>query len=114
MEAMRDAFKPKHDLMAERLDRMGVQRFDGAEGTFYCWGSVADLPEPLDDGMEFFRRALEEKVLAVPGEFFDVNPRKLRGGESRLKRFVRFSFGSPYASVEKGLDRLAAMIASAR
>ena len=110
LEAMRQAFRPKHKMMAARLDAMGVKRFAGSDGTFYCWGSVADLPEPLNDGMQFFRRALEQKVLAVPGEFFDVNPRKVRGGSSRLKSYVRFSFGSPSANVEKGLDRLAAMV----
>ena len=48
------------------------------------------LPAGLDDGMEFFRAALERKVIVVPGEFFDVNPgqrrRHLGGGCACLAR----------------------------
>jgi aspartate/methionine/tyrosine aminotransferase len=43
--------------------------------TFYVWGKVGRLPPPLDDGMGFFRAALDKQVIVVPGEFFDVQPR---------------------------------------
>ena len=43
------------------LERLGV-RFDRVpDGTFYVWGNVADLPPPLNDGMGFFRAALEQQ-----------------------------------------------------
>ena len=31
------------------------------DGTFYVWGNVAGLPPPLNDGMGFFRAALEQQ-----------------------------------------------------
>ena len=111
---MRTAFRRKKELMAAALTGMDVKLFPGADGTFYCWGSVADLPAPLNDGMQFFREALQHKVTAVPGEFFDVNPGQVRDGSSRLKPYVRFSFGPPYPVVEEGVSRLAAMVAAAR
>ncbi len=109
-EAMRAAFRPKRDLMVRRLRDMGIRFSREPEGTFYCWGSLADLPPPFDDGFAFFRAALEERVITVPGVFFDVNPRKQRPGPSRLDTWMRFSFGAPYEVVERGLDRLAAML----
>ncbi|MEK7865599.1 MAG: pyridoxal phosphate-dependent aminotransferase [Planctomycetota bacterium] len=112
--AMRAAFRPKRDLMVERLRAMGVEFPREPEGTFYCWGSVAGLPRPLRDGMRFFREALRHRVLTVPGEFFDVNPGKRRTGRSPLSPFVRFSFGPPIEVVRRGLDRLERMIRSAR
>jgi len=42
--------------------------------------------------MSFFKEALKNKVLTVPGEFFDVNPNKLRKPPSRLAQYVRFSY----------------------
>ena len=58
--------------------------------------------------------ALAQKVIVVPGEFFDVNPGQRRGHiPSRLKRFVRVSFGPEIAAVRAGLDRLDAMIREA-
>ena len=112
MRAIESAFRKKRDLMVERLTGMGV-RFDAApEGTFYAWGSVAGLPPPLDTGMGFFRAALEAKVIAVPGEFFDVNPGKRRTARgSRFLSHVRFSYGPEEATLRSGLDRLQKLIA---
>ena len=81
------------------------------DGTFYAWGSVAALPAPFQDGMGFFRAALEEKVIVVPGEFFDVNPGKRRTGRSsRFREYVRFSFGPEMAVLERAMDRLEARL----
>jgi aspartate/methionine/tyrosine aminotransferase len=109
--AIQSTFRKKRDLMLSRLGRLGV-RFDRMpDGTFYAWGSVAELPTGLNDGMIFFRAALDEKVITVPGEFFDVNPGKRRKGSfSRFKNYVRFSFGPSLENIEKALDRLEHMI----
>jgi aspartate/methionine/tyrosine aminotransferase len=109
-EAMRAAFRPKRDRMVRRLRAMGVEFPREPEGTFYCWGSLEKLSPPFDDGHSFFRRALDERVITVPGEFFDINPRKHRPGPSRLQQWMRFSFGAPLEVVERGLDRLQSML----
>ncbi len=105
--AIQRAFTRKRDLMVARLRAMGVRLESDPEGTFYAWGSVAELGGSMDTGMGFFRRALEEGVITVPGEFFDVNPGKRRTSRgSRFKSHVRFSFGPAEASIAAGLDRL--------
>ncbi len=109
-QAMRDAFRPKRDMMVKRLKDMGLIFPRDPEGTFYCWGSVETLPPPLNDGFQFFREALKEKVITVPGEFFDVNPAKLRSDPPRLTSFVRFSYGAPMPVVMKGTARLTEMV----
>src|SRR5262245_50846194 len=109
-EAMRRAFRPKRDLMVSRLRDLGIRIPREPEGTFYCWGGLDNLPAPLDDGFEFFRAALDHRVITVPGEFFDVNPRRERTGPSRLKKWMRFIFGAPMPVVARGLDRLARML----
>jgi aspartate/methionine/tyrosine aminotransferase len=112
--AIQAVFRDKRDKMHSRLERMGV-RFDRVpDGTFYLWGNVSALPAPLSDGMGFFRAALDQKVITVPGEFFDVNPGKRRAGRaSRFKNYVRFSFGPAWATLDEALTRLEAMIAKA-
>lgn len=81
------------------------------EGTFYVWASAQHLPPSINDGMSFFRAALDRKVITVPGDFFDVDPGKRRGGRrSRFRRHLRFSFGPPMAKLELALDRLRALI----
>jgi len=81
------------------------------EGTFYVWASAQHLPPSISDGMSFFRAALDRKVITVPGDFFDVDPGKRRGGRnSRFRRHLRFSFGPPMAKIELALERIRALI----
>lgn len=111
--AVRAAFAVKRELTVRRLREMGVQFPALPGGTFYAFGSVAALGEPLNDGVAFMQAGFEHRVLTVPGEYFDVNPNRARTGASPLAGFVRFSFGSDRATVESGLDRLAALVAGA-
>jgi aspartate/methionine/tyrosine aminotransferase len=113
--AIREAFLPKRRIMLEGLREAGV-RFDlEPEGTFYCWGDISGLPAEIDDGMSFFRAALERKVICVPGEFFDVNPGKRRSGRpSRFRHYVRFSFGPDEATVVEGVRRIQEMVRAYR
>jgi N-succinyldiaminopimelate aminotransferase len=107
--AIQTAFRPKRDYLLSSLERLGVRVDRPPDGTFYVWGCVADLPAPFSDGMGFFRAALEERVIVVPGEFFDVNPGKRRHA-SRFKAYVRFSFGPPMAALEAAVGRLRARL----
>lgn len=112
--ALRECFNAKRNLMMRRLREFGVRFVHENESTFYCWGSLEDLPAPLNDGMTFFRKALEHRVMTVPGEFFDVNPGKHRRGPSPFRQWMRFSFGPPMDNMVMGLDRLERMLADAR
>jgi N-succinyldiaminopimelate aminotransferase len=113
--AIRAAFLRKRELLTDGLRQAGV-RFDlEPEGTFYCWGDVSGLPAPINDGMAFFRAALQRQVICVPGEFFDVNPGKRRSGRpSRFRQYVRFSFGPEEAAVVEGVSRIQAMVRDLR
>ncbi len=113
--AIQRTFSKKRQIMLEGLRRIGVGVDVPPEGTFYVWGSVANLPHSLNDGMSFFRAALAEKVITVPGQFFDVNPGKRRAGRaSRFARHVRFSFGPSEAVCLLALDRLERLVGQHR
>ncbi|MDW8363313.1 MAG: pyridoxal phosphate-dependent aminotransferase [Myxococcales bacterium] len=112
--AIRRVFGEKRRRLLEGLRALGV-RFDlEPEGTFYAWGRLDALPPSLRAGDEFFRAALRHRVIVVPGEFFDVDPGRRRGGRpSRFRQYVRFSFGPRLPVLETALERLGAMIAAA-
>jgi len=112
--ALREAFALKRNLMLERLKAMGVRFAHESESTFYLWGCLDGLPAPLNDAMEFFWRALDRKVMTVPGKFFDVNPGSRRAPPSPYEQWMRFSFGPPMDNMVQGLDRLEAMVEEAR
>ena len=109
--AIQASFARKRDLMIAGLKRIGVTIDSEPAGTFYVWGSVAELPAGLNDGHAFFRAALDHRVIVVPGEFFDVNPGKRRANRaSRFRHHVRFSFGPSEAVLTRALARLEAMV----
>lgn len=113
--AIQDVFRAKRDWLFPRLKRLGIKFDIEPAGTFYAFGSVAGLPPPINDGMGFFRAALDERVITVPGEFFDVNPgKRRRGGASRFRSYVRFSFGPGQATLERALQRLETLVAHQR
>lgn len=113
--AIRRVFAAKRDLMLRRLYEMGIGVDREPDGTFYVFAHLRDLPPALADGMAFFRAALEEKVISVPGVFFDVNPGGRRSSFlCRFHQYVRLSFGPEVGEVERGLDRLEGMIRRAR
>ncbi len=109
-EAVRNVFLRKRDLMLQELRTMGIECEHEPSGTFYVWADIGGLPKSFNDADEFFRAALEKKVLTVPGRFFDVNPGGIKSVNKDLKKWVRFSFGPPEANVRMGVERLAEML----
>ncbi len=112
--AIQKAFRRKRKLMMKGLRAAGIKLEAAPEATFYCWGDLSALPEPLNDGMQFLKAALDEKVICVPGEFFDVNPGKRRAGRpSRFRQYARFSFGPDEETVKTGVERIGRLVRQA-
>src|SRR5690606_21234023 len=113
--AIRETFLRKRRILIDGLRAAGMRLDLEPEGTFYVWADLSTLPPPLADGMGFFRAALEEKVIVVPGEFFDINPGKRRSGRtSRFRAYARFSFGPEEEFVAEGVRRIGEMVKRAR
>lgn len=114
-KAIRETFMKKRDRLVSGLRELGIQFAVEPEGTFYAWGDLSALPESIRHGEDFFKAALEHKVICVPGHFFDINPGKRRMGRpSRFRHHVRFSFGPDMEVIETALVRLGDMIRSHR
>ena len=111
--AIQKAFRRKRKLLMKGLRAAGIKLDVAPEATFYCWGDLSGLPEPLNDGMRFLKAALDAKVICVPGEFFDVNPGKRRAGRpSRFRQYARFSFGPDEDTVRTGVERIGRLVNS--
>jgi aspartate/methionine/tyrosine aminotransferase len=108
--AVRAHFAAKRDATVEGLRAAGIRVDPEPAGTFYVWGCLAGLPEPLRDAHAFFHAALDHRVITVPGPAFDLDPGHTRGDTGAFDSYVRFSYGPPMASVETGLQRLAALV----
>jgi aspartate/methionine/tyrosine aminotransferase len=100
--AIQKHFGKKRALVLSRLKKLRISADAAPAGAFYVWANLSKLPPPLDDGMNFFRECLKEKVIIVPGVFFDVNPGNRRS-MMRFKNYCRISFGPEMGKLEMGL-----------
>jgi hypothetical protein len=108
--AIQKHFSKKRALVLSRLKEMEITADAPPAGAFYVWANLSKLPPPLDDGMNFFRECLKEKVIVVPGVFFDVNPGNRRS-LMRFKNYCRISFGPEIEKLELGLAAMERVIA---
>lgn len=111
-QAIRATFRRKRNKMLDGLRAIGVRFEREPEGTFYAWGDLSALPAGLNSGHELFRAALGQKVILVPGRFFDVDPGQRRlGRTSRFLHHARFSFGPSEKVIETAVERLKRLVA---
>lgn len=67
---------------------------ESVPATFYVWLDLSALPQPLDSGLVLFEELLKEKVIVVPGQFFDLRE------WSPLRDAVELRLTSPPRSVD--------------
>ncbi|MCJ1250992.1 hypothetical protein MMC30_008223 [Trapelia coarctata] len=107
MKALQKHFLAKRDFVISRLKDIGFgfKEETMPDSTFYIWLDLSCLPTAIHDGLNFFQACLEEKVIVVPGIFFDLNPAKRRDlFDSPCHHFVRLSYGPKMETLKKGLD----------
>lgn len=106
---LRTLFAPKRDYMVKQLELLGIKPVTSIDAGFYVWAQLSKLPEPLRNGMNFFKEGLTEKVITVPGVFFDINPGQRRVRE-RFTEYCRISFGPPMEDLERGIESFRRLI----
>jgi aspartate/methionine/tyrosine aminotransferase len=115
VKALQAHFRNKRQYMIDTLLQMGFKLDGMPMGTFYVWADVSGLPSPLDNGISFFEAALKEKVICVPGIFFDINPGRRRELESSpYHNYIRFSYGPSIEELKRGLTAIEKLVAQAR
>ncbi|OJJ02752.1 hypothetical protein ASPVEDRAFT_42261 [Aspergillus versicolor CBS 583.65] len=121
MKALQGHFREKRDFVLQRLHEIGFRVQDVPQATFYIWLDLTSLDPPLpkeaniSDGLNFFNALLTEKVIVVPGIFFDLNPAKRRDlFDSPCHHFVRLSYGPKMDVLKMGLDGIERVIRRAR
>ncbi|CAK7567198.1 MAG: hypothetical protein SEPTF4163_005160 [Sporothrix epigloea] len=105
MKALQTHFREKRDYVLKRLRSIGFVIKYVPDSTFYLWLNLEGLPGEISDGLNFFQACLEEKVIVVPGIFFDLNPARRRDlFDSPCHHFVRFSYGPKMETLKLGCD----------
>ncbi|KAK3054006.1 hypothetical protein LTR09_004782 [Extremus antarcticus] len=105
MKALQTHFCMKRDYVVGRLEAMGFKLDYCPNSTFYLWLNLEQLPEAINDGLNFFQACLQEKVIVVPGIFFDLNPSRRRDlFDSPCHHYIRVSYGPKMETLKAGMD----------
>ena len=72
--------------------------------TFYIFASIDNLPKKIRTDEEFLIQCLKEKLIVIPGHFFDI------GKNIRYNNYVRFSYGPSFNKLRQGVDILKKII----
>ncbi len=100
---MRDEFVRRGQHMWRRLSAMPCVRCPKPTGAFYCFPNVSGTYERLgvSGSIEFADQLLQEaRVAVVPGIAFGMDDH------------VRLSYATSMENIDKGLDRMAALVRS--
>jgi aspartate aminotransferase len=99
VEISRAEFERRRDILCGLLSGVRGLKFNKPDGAFYMFLDVRDTPIP--DDLEFCRRILEEKFVAlVPGEAFFA------------PGFVRMSYACSESDIREGAARIREFIES--
>lgn len=94
-----DRYRAARALLLRELPAAGIARLSPAEGAFYLYADIGDLPL---DSMSFSRRLLAEaRVAATPGLDFDA----AEGG-----RFLRLSYCGKLEDMAEAAGRIGAFV----
>lgn len=111
MKALQKHFMIKRDYCLKRLRELGVKIRNVPDSTFYLWLDLSGLPGKIKTALGFFQECLKEKVIVVPGIFFDLNPLARRElGDSPYFHYIRFSYGPDLETLKRGLDGIERVI----
>lgn len=95
LEANKAVYRRNRQILAERLAAMGLSGVAPMDGAFYAY---VDVSAHTNDSMDFARRLLREKHVAVtPGLDFD---------RADGQRFVRLSYAGASEAIEEAMQRL--------
>lgn len=112
--ALQAHFREKRDYMLKELRALGI-KVRKPEATFYMWADVSGLPAPLNNGVIFFEHCIRNKVIAVPGIFFDVNPfNRRRFHQSPYLNHLRMSYGPAWPNLKQAVEGMTALVALAK
>jgi aspartate/methionine/tyrosine aminotransferase len=96
---VRETFRQRRDFLYNEL--ISILNLDAApDGAFYIW---ADISRYSNDSMDFCRRLLDEKAVAItPGIDF---------GKNHTDHYVRFAYTQDISKLTTGVERLKEFLA---
>jgi hypothetical protein len=105
-----EVFTEKRAIVTKRFEAIGMECVKEPCGTFYVWADISSLPKGLNNADKFFKRGLEQKLISIPGKYFNVCPEDKNSASKQLKNWVRFSFAPSITNLSMGVEKLAEMV----
>jgi|694.fasta_scaffold146367_1 aspartate/methionine/tyrosine aminotransferase len=109
-KALRKEFQLKLNFMISSLKKLGFDLETEPESALYLWVNLDNLPDEINTGRKFFEKALQEKLIVIPGEFFDLNFDRQKSKKVKFENYIRLSYGPTMAELERGIEKIATLL----
>lgn len=108
-EAINPIFDKKRKLMIKYLEDTFIKIASSPKGSFYMWIDISNLPSEINEDEKFFAECLKEKVIVVPGRFFDIRTDSTES-DLKFRNYIRLSFGPEIEEIENGMKKILKVI----
>ncbi|MEI6728463.1 MAG: pyridoxal phosphate-dependent aminotransferase [bacterium] len=103
--ALKREFNKKRLYLVENLLALGFKIQSIPQGAFYIYADISSLPKGLNTDLEFTQKMLENKLIVIPGRYFDLSD-TADTPQAKFSQFVRFSYGCSMDEVKIGVEKL--------
>jgi aspartate/methionine/tyrosine aminotransferase len=101
--ALQENFDIKRKYLIQNLVKLGFLIKSEPMGGFYVFADISKFLEKYQDDLNFCQQLLKQKIILIPGRFFDIDFNKK---EPNFKNFVRFSYGLEFHKIKQGVEML--------
>lgn len=111
-KALQQTFSQKRDFLINYLQNLGLKiksKNTDSLGAFYLFVDISSLKKGLNTDLEFVEKALQKKLIVIPGRSFDINPFKTRS-KTNFENYIRLSYGPEMDVIQRGVSKLKELI----
>jgi aspartate/methionine/tyrosine aminotransferase len=103
--SIQKVFNQKREFLIDSLDKLGLKIICKPLGAFYIFVDISNLKKGFNTDFEFVQKALDKKLIVIPGSSFDINPFKKRS-KTNFTNYIRLSYGPEMEIIKRGVEKL--------
>lgn len=102
-KALQSNFNQKREFLLANLSDLGFKIESFPQGAFYVFANIDNFLDRFKDDLDMAEKLLEQKIIVIPGSFFDVS---LISKKPKWSNFIRFSYGLEFSKIQQGVEIL--------
>jgi len=102
-QEIQNEYNIKRLFLIEELLKLNFIINKNTNSTFYIFACTDNLPIKIQDGTNFLDECIKEKLIVVPGYYFNLTRTT---NNNHFKNYVRFSYGCSLDKIKRGIEKI--------